>query len=166
MSAYETFMKWRLRNNIPIKPPFEGSATAQQQYKLMVDTTISPRLRELGFKGSGGRYELASASHWVLLGFQKSAYSDRQAIRFTVNLTAVARDVWAREVEEHPYYGKRPSTGAYYGATVPHDRIGRIAGHEDTWWDVRADEETVVTATEVLAEIEEFGLPWFQRQMG
>ena len=159
-------MKWRLRNNAPIKPSFEGGVSAQQQYKLMVDTTVSPRLRELGFKGSGGRYELASASHWALLGFQKSAYSDREAIRFTVNLTAVARDVWARGVEEHPYWGKRPSAGTHYGAAVPQERIGQVAGHEDTWWDVRAGEETVVTATEVLAAIEQFGLPWLHSHIG
>jgi Domain of unknown function (DUF4304) len=159
-------MKWRLRNNTPTKRPFEGVVTAQQQYKVMIDTVISPRLRELGFKGSGGRYELGSTSHWALLGFQKSAYSDRQTVRFTVNLTAVERDVWARGAEEHPYWGKRPSAGVIYGAMVPNERIGRAAGREDTWWDVRAGEDSVATAREVLADIEQFALPWLRSHMG
>ena len=39
---------------------------------------------------------LRYVGHWALLGFQKSAWSDRQRLTFTVNLTVVARQVWAK----------------------------------------------------------------------
>jgi len=50
-------------------------------------------LRRLGFKGSGQRYELPSDVTWATLGFQKSAYSDSLAARFTINVTVISRDV-------------------------------------------------------------------------
>ncbi len=143
-----------------------GDVTSQERYKTMIDATISPRLRELGLKGSGGKYELTSKTHWALLGFQKSVYSDRQAIRFTVNLVAVTREAWEHGVEEHPHWGKRTSSGGMiYGAAVPIVRIGQAAGREDIWWEFRAVDDIEATAAEVRADIEEFGLPWLHEHM-
>ncbi len=43
---------------------------------MPVKDLISPALRTMGFKGSGGRYQLPSEDQWALLGFQKSTFSD------------------------------------------------------------------------------------------
>ena len=66
--------------------------TAQEAFVKMMKEEIAPALRRLGFKGSGQRYELPSPTHWALLGFQKSAYSDSPEVRFTVNVTIAGRD--------------------------------------------------------------------------
>lgn len=43
------------------------------------------------------------------LGFQKSAYSDGQESRFTVNLSVIRRDEWATRASAKPYLGQRPT---------------------------------------------------------
>jgi hypothetical protein len=52
----------------------------------MLRDEIAPELRAAGFKGSRQSFDLPSESHWAVLGFQKSAWSDRQRVTFTVNL--------------------------------------------------------------------------------
>jgi hypothetical protein len=54
---------------------------AQETYADLVKGQISPELRVLGFKGSGGRYSLPSSTCWALLSFQKSAYSDATEVQ-------------------------------------------------------------------------------------
>ncbi len=157
------FWPWRARqDDLPIHAG--DPLSAQEVYKQMIDSEISPALRRLGMKGSAGRYALPSTTHWALLGFQKSAYSDRQTIRFTVNLCVVSRDFWEHEAKKHPYYGKRPSAGAY-GTASRNERIGNVAGQGDTWWLVRAGSDTVPISTEVVGVIEAFALPWLRARM-
>jgi hypothetical protein len=42
--------------------------TAQNTFKRMMREQVAPKLRVLGFKGSGQKFVLASDSHWALLG--------------------------------------------------------------------------------------------------
>src|SRR5690349_15989611 len=69
--------------------------TAHQAYAALVKAGLSPGFRARGWTGSGGRYQLPSETHWVLAGTQKSASSDRDEVRFTVNLLVVSRDDWS-----------------------------------------------------------------------
>lgn len=68
--------------------------TAQETYQAMVREHIAPRLRELGFRGSGSLYSLPDGDAWRLLGFQRSVSSDRQRVRFTVNFTLADKAAW------------------------------------------------------------------------
>jgi hypothetical protein len=56
---------------------------AQEASKEMLQSTIAPRLRALGFKGSGQVFELPDERFWALVGFQKSVSSDRSKVKFT-----------------------------------------------------------------------------------
>ena len=47
--------------------------TAQQAFVSMAKNEIAPRLRELGFKGSGQKFRLPSDTHLLALDFQRSA---------------------------------------------------------------------------------------------
>src|SRR5215203_3046681 len=68
--------------------------TAQAVFKTMLRDQVAPRLRELGFEGSRQNFSLPSETHYALLAFQKSDFSDKSAVRFTVNLTVVGREDW------------------------------------------------------------------------
>jgi hypothetical protein len=46
--------------------------TVQIVYADMLRTEIAPRLRVLGFKGSGNSYVLPDDDRWLLVGFQKN----------------------------------------------------------------------------------------------
>lgn len=67
---------------------------------------VAPMLRANRLVGSNGRFSVKSETHWALLGFQKSAYSDRSEIRFTVNLLVVRRDEWNELVLSSPTTGR------------------------------------------------------------
>jgi hypothetical protein len=73
--------------------------TAQAAYGELIKTQISPGFRERGWRGSGGRYEYPSDENWILVGFQKSAFSDRDGLRFAVNLVFASKVNWKIEKE-------------------------------------------------------------------
>ena len=77
------------------RPPMlhqPGEATTQENYAALVKDRLSPAFRELGLRGSGGRYELPlRVPGWALPDLQRSAYSDKAEIRFTVNLLVVSQ---------------------------------------------------------------------------
>lgn len=140
--------------------------TAQALYAAMLKERISPALRSLGLAGSGGRYSMKSESHWALIGFQKSAYSDRSEVRFTVNLLVVSRADWATLSAERSWNRERPAAGTYYGPRVANQRLGALVGsHEDKWWRVYAGQDMDLVASEVIGDLANVGLPWLQARI-
>jgi Domain of unknown function (DUF4304) len=132
----------------------------------MMREQIAPALRTIGMKGSGRVFELPSPEHWALVGFQKSAYSDRNAIRFTLNLTVVDRDVWAATREKKPHLPARPSGNRHYGAFLWYSRIGRLLpGGADRWWQLDPNTPLQTLSKEVVAAIQDYALPAMRAQM-
>jgi hypothetical protein len=144
-------------------------ASAQETFKTMLRDQVAPRLRRLGFKGSGQNFALPSETHWALLGFQRSDFSDRDEIAFTINLTVVGRKEWETGSRQawpgHPFrrpganWGLPPILEEKFGGAYWHSRIGRLMpGGRDRWWKVIAEEDTGDLAEALVAEIEEFAL--------
>ncbi len=133
----------------------------------MMREDVAPALRELGFKGSGQSFSLPSDRYWALVGFQKSAYSDATAVKFTVNLRVVSKEDWERAREAQPWRGQRPSPND--AGSVPggwYARIGQLLpSRADQWWRVDPDTPTEQTAQAVVAAIRDFGLPEMRRRM-
>lgn len=149
-------------------------ATAQDSFKAMLREEIGPALRELGFKGSGQRFELPSDRYWALIGFQRSAWSDSAEVRFTINVTVASRSGWAEARSTRPFLGERPAPNAIYSAPtiamqdyVWQSRIGRLlpAG-TDRWWQVSAGMDARPVAAEVIGVIRDYALPAMRLQMG
>lgn len=148
----------------------EPPPTALALYAAMMKDDVAPRLRRLGLKGSGGRFHLPSDTCWALLGFQRSAWNDADHVRFTVNLTCVAKAAWeaARETKG---LSERPRPNVHYGLFAPSTRIGALRPdlrpdlREDTWWDVRSGVATGPVADAVMHDIETHGLPWLVGQV-
>ena len=134
----------------------------------MLRDEVAPALRALGFRGSGQNFSLASETHWALLGFQKSAWSHVDGVRFTVNLVVVARDAWAKARESLPELPERP--GANWGISPVmesafeggywNERIGKLMPEGlDHWWDVEAGEDPTPVAQAVVAAVRDYALP-------
>lgn len=81
---FDRFRAWKQRPK-DFSPAAENDPTPQGVYPDLMKGVFAPALREAGLKGSGGRFELPSEKYWAQLGFQKSAYSDSSALKFTVN---------------------------------------------------------------------------------
>lgn len=132
----------------------------------MVSSGIRPRLRALGFRGSGTTFVLPSKSHHALLGLQKSAFSDRDALKFTVNITVAAVAAWEAARTAKPRLPEKPAANTLYGSFIWQSRIGRLlpAG-QDHWWWLAADDDWRPVADEVVQAIESFGLPAMKEQL-
>lgn len=141
--------------------------TAQETFRAMVRTQVAPRLRALGFKGSGQTYELRSADYWAMLGFQKSAFSDRSWIRFTVNVLVVSQQVWEEERQKRPdlRLPRRPNPNHAWGFTWWR-RLGELVHDgQEIWWEVEAGVATQALADAVLWAVEDYALPAMRAQM-
>ena len=140
-------------------------ATAQETYRELMKSHIAPGLRALGFKGSGQSYELPTPEHWVMLGFQKSQWSDAADVRFTVNVLVAARKVWDAQRKERTHLPARPTANRLWGDFVWQRRIGRLlpAG-EDLWWQVDAGTPLDQLAHTVLSAVEDYALPAVRAQ--
>ena len=102
------WLRWPTRKRVSANAV---GVAAQSIYQDIVKDSLSPALRQLGFKGSGGRYSLPCAHCWAQLGFQKSVYSDAEEVQFTANLQVVNTSDWAEARTERPYLPERPAPG-------------------------------------------------------
>ena len=141
--------------------------SAIDAYNTMLRATVSPELRRMGLVGTGGRYHLPGETQWLLVMFQKSYYSRSDEVSFTINLSRVSKEEWARY---HHEYGwpERPNRIldlgiSGYGVSV---RIGNVMppNGEDRWWDIRAGHRGDV-ATQVIAALTDFGVPWLRGEL-
>ena len=143
------------------------TVTAQQTFDQMMKEEVAPALRKLGLKGSGQRFELPSNEFWLLIGFQKSQWSDSDDVRFTINLNVASRARWEEARLTRPYLGARPSPNTLYTApAIAMDdyawsrRIGDVLpGGADRWWKVTPSSDTRLIADEVVAAIRNYALP-------
>ena len=136
--------------------------TAQAIYADMLRLQIGPRLRALGFTGSGASYVLRDDERWLIVGFQKDRYSTAAIVRFTVNLTAADKRAWAKAHAEQQWLPARPSGNARYpvGETI---RLGGLMPPGlDHWWAVEASHASNSAAAQVIEAIEFFALPWLR----
>jgi Domain of unknown function (DUF4304) len=141
-------------------------ATALDVFRLMMRDEIAPRLRRMGFKGSGQSFTLPSESHWVLVGFQKSTYSNADAVRFTINVTVVSKRRWREAQGEHSYLSDRPSANISYGGFAWQRRIGQLVPDVgDKWWTVWTGRPTGSVSAEVLDAIRVYAVPAIDRQL-
>ena len=117
----------------------------------MIKNQVAPGLRRLGFKGSGQNYQLPSANHWAMLGFQKSDHCDSRRIYFTTNLLVVSREVWDREREQSSYMPARPTAITSWGTFAWWRRLGEvIEGGQEIWWELDAGRSTEQLADAIL----------------
>jgi uncharacterized protein DUF4304 len=159
----DEWLQWRLRTRTPASAV---DVPVQVVYDAMVKEVLSPGFRELGLKGSGGRYSWASPTCWALLSLQKSAYSDAVEIQFTVNLLVASRLQWEAARAERRHLPERPSAGTIYGEPAAQERIGMVRpGLADKWWRVYPGVDPAAVTTDVLQDVRDFAIPWLRKQV-
>jgi len=63
--------------------------TAQQAFRVLLRDYVGPVLRRQGYKGSAGHFHKEVGDYVVLIGFQKSKWSDREHVDYRLNLRVV-----------------------------------------------------------------------------
>lgn len=125
-----------------------------------------PALRSVGLRGSGQSFCLPSTTHFVLLGFQKSQFSNARDARFTLNLKVVSKATWERMRESRPYFPAKPSPNTGYGMFEWHKRIGELLpDEEDKWWHLRVDQDNSATIAEVVDVLINVAVPALRKQV-
>jgi hypothetical protein len=141
--------------------------TAQHIYAAMLRAEIAPRVRALGFKGSGPAFVLPDEDWWLIVAFQKDRYSRADCVRFTVNLTVANKQAWAADRAYEPSLPIRPSGNTQYSPdTARVIRLGNLLPprREDRWWEVGPRRPSKPAATRVADAIERVALPWLRQE--
>ena len=141
----------------------------------MMRDQVAPAFRALGLTGSGSTYVLPNETCWALIGVQKSRSNTADRVRFTINLTVVPRDVWARAHATWPsQLSHRPSPNADSGGLIAegdrdrywHERIGTVMPRKrDTWWEITPRGDSEATGRAVVDAVRDFGLPALREHM-
>ncbi|GAA2057765.1 hypothetical protein GCM10009839_79140 [Catenulispora yoronensis] len=144
--------------------------TAQDLFRTLIHHNLAPRLRALGWQGSGQRYLLPDPRSWAQMGFQRSRSNTAASVRFTVNISVIGKAAWAEFRSEQPDMPLRPRPGAHYWPSSFHcKRIGDLMpADEDIWWELAAGhstEDVSRVADGVYAAIAEYAMPAVQRML-
>ena len=116
--------------------------TAQVTFARFLKERFAPALRDLGFKGSGSRYRLDRQPFQGGLSFQKSKYSNRAVVEFTINL-------WVRHL---------PTEQTFWG-----DRIGSIMPEAaDFWWRLPAAAALDALQMDVVGAVRDYAVVFFE----
>jgi hypothetical protein len=129
-------------------------ATAQDAFDELLRAHIWPFLKGRGFKRSKATFHRPVGQNWQVVNFQKSVSSDRDAVRFTVNL-AVAIDRLRSGVYDWPE-GKRPPQMRCH----LRERLGAVMSDRDVWWEVFPRLELDPLAEAIMLALDRYGLPW------
>lgn len=122
---------------------------------------IAPRLRALGFVGSGRTFRLPNPeAHFALLGFQRCRYSDPELARVTANVSFYRAEEWREARTRQPSLPATPGANTVYSVGW-HERVGYLLPFpHDHWWPVTsAHEDAALVASDVLAVVEAYVLP-------
>ena len=141
--------------------------TAQDVYKAMMRDNVAPRLRALGWKGSGQRYELSDPEAWVQLGFQPSRDNNSSSVSFTINVSVIDKQAWAVFRNERPALPARPNPSVHYNNELSLIGIGHLLyGKTATWWNISVDrplDHVEWVANGVHVAVVEYAMPEIHR---
>jgi hypothetical protein len=140
-------------------------AKAQDTFKELLKCSVAPRLRECGLKGSGQNYAIKSLTHWALIGFQKSVFSDADELKFTINLYVVPKERWEAERTERSYLPTNPTANVHWPVGWV-KRIGYLLPKgQDHWWTLDANTDIKDLADEIVEVICNTAVPTMQEKI-
>lgn len=142
--------------------------TGQDTYKKFINEQISPVLRSLGFSGSAGTYQMPNDKAYILIGFQKSKWSTKEVVKFTVNVSVISRKVWEDAVNRGLVSDKMPSAVVGYLVDLWSRRLSQITflgSFRDKWWKITASTDLETTAEDILRRIKKHALPAITKQL-
>jgi len=129
-------------------------SSAQEAFESLVRDHVWPTLREHGFKRSKATFHRRHGPNWQVVNLQKSEYSSRDMVSFTVNLA-----IGIAALREGPLSwpdGRRPAESRCH----VRERLGSLLTGEDVWWSVAADGDVERTSEAIRIALETYGLPW------
>jgi hypothetical protein len=128
--------------------------TAQEAFDELVRDGVWPALQSEGFKRTRATFHRPVGRNWQVIDLQKSKYSDRRSVSFTVNL-AVGLDLLREGVRDWEE-GKRPAQSRCHLG----ERLGYLLRGEDTWWEIRNRRHARKLARTLERALRSYAIPW------
>jgi hypothetical protein len=139
--------------------------SAQEQFRSFLRDNLAPRLRALGFTGSGQNFSIPSETCWALMGIQRSRWSDRKELKFTLNLYVVPREEWENAKKDRSYLSKAPSANTRWPIGW-HQRIGSVMPEKkDLWWRFPPATDASRLAAEIAQVVDTYALPEIRKRI-
>jgi hypothetical protein len=131
---------------------------AIENFDLMLRTVIAPRLRELGWKGSGKAYQWPHPDYYRFIDFQKSAWGSRDEVVFYVNLEVVSCQEFETFVQGHPGINPKPTAATVHWAGQK-ARLDDDFGNPSGQFEVHADTDISHLGSHVVSLIRDRVMP-------
>ncbi len=129
----------------------------EDKYKTLLKHIHTNLLKERGFKKDNQSFRLTKevngGYYGCILNFQKSAYNDKTALKFTINTgRKFSRD-------------KIPDNFKVYDCRIPDDyvRLASVSSKYgfDKWWSVTSETDMTELEKEITELIEDTAFAWF-----
>ncbi|MFT3683499.1 MAG: DUF4304 domain-containing protein [Phycisphaerales bacterium] len=126
-----------------------NAMSPQDQLKSIVSETIAPRMKQAGYKKAGNRWWKRTPEGRALLSVQSSQYSDRNYIRFTINL-GYSSDIVCQLAGEET--DKAPTVWTCHTS----ERVGFLfKPAKDVWWELHAGKSHAAVAKHVAKAMDQ-----------
>ena len=132
--------------------------TAQSTFDEFMKGFIAPCFKEPGFRKRSGSFFREVPTCVQLANYQKSSYSDRHDIRFTINIGVASKRLWAFFNAGEAIPGSFPE----YKCHVRR-RIGDLLGSGDKWWRLAPNSDVSSLRKEHQTAIGATIIPWLDR---
>jgi hypothetical protein len=134
------------------RPDPSVSTSAQALFAALL-REVAPLYREAGFRRQAGSFYRPGKACLSVVNYQKSQYSSKAEVKFTVNIGIASRRLLAFFAVPDP----PPETVPEYKCHFRW-RIGRLLGQGDVWWSIRTG--VPMPAAEQQAIARDTILPW------
>jgi hypothetical protein len=123
----------------------------------VISTAVTPFLKGLGYRKHGRRFFLADELSTAHIKFQSSQWNHAELTRFTINLGRYFESI-ARRNGEEVVLDSTKQRHMHVGI-----RIGHLLPQQaDHWWSIGNDDDVPKVASEVVAALRDFGLPYLE----
>lgn len=132
----------------------------QEKFDSIIKESFIEILKPLGFKKKANNFYLPLEKIGHIINIQKSRYSTKDDIRFTINVGIFSPEYWLARFNYHnkdvPAFPTEPEC-------LIRKRIGCMRGLDDTWYTVTTTTDTDDLVAEMKYNISGFILPFLEK---
>jgi len=132
----------------------------QEKFERIIKESFIKILKPLGFKKKANNFYLPLEKIGHIINIQKSYYSTKDDIRFTINVGIFSPEYWLACFNYHnkdvPAYPTEPEC-------MIRERISCIRGLPDIWYNITTTTDIEELIAEMKYNISSFILPFFEK---
>ena len=132
---------------------------AQIKFNEIIKNVFHENLKPIGFKKKNQNFYRQMDKIGHIINIQKSIYKSNECISFTVNVGIFSENYWF-----HKYNFKNEKTPPSYPTepvSIIRERIGKIIGEHDKWYEIDAETEIEPIKSELTDALNKIIIPYF-----